>query len=201
MVLLRPSNWNGRAVIWLASREAALFASDGSPISDVKRLLDAGFAVFGVDLFIKASSCRKTSFDGEKSTGERNPRQFAGYTYGYNYSLLAQRCARCPERDRLCEDQQPPTEVSGADCPGWDSSDRGRRIGTLRSAVNRAAIDTRGFRFGKLTDYLDANFLPGGANTAIYLGCCHSPRRRSSWSLAKRKNRLRWQKRFTQRRG
>src|SRR3954453_7576900 len=30
-------------------------------------------------------------------------------------------------------------------------------------AVNRAAIDTRGFRFGKLTDYLDANFLPGGA--------------------------------------
>ena len=30
-------------------------------------------------------------------------------------------------------------------------------------AVNAAAIDTRGFRFGKLTDYLDANFLPGGA--------------------------------------
>src|SRR5207244_2538130 len=30
-------------------------------------------------------------------------------------------------------------------------------------AVNRAALDTRGFRFGKLTDYLDASFLPGGA--------------------------------------
>ena len=29
--------------------------------------------------------------------------------------------------------------------------------------VNWAAIDTRGFRFGKLTDYRDANFLPGGA--------------------------------------
>jgi hypothetical protein len=29
--------------------------------------------------------------------------------------------------------------------------------------VNRAAIDTGGFRFGKLTDYRDANFLPGGA--------------------------------------
>jgi hypothetical protein len=30
-------------------------------------------------------------------------------------------------------------------------------------SVDRAAIDTRGFRFLKLTDYLDANFLPGGA--------------------------------------
>ena len=29
--------------------------------------------------------------------------------------------------------------------------------------VNRAALDTRGFRFGKLTDYRDASFLPGGA--------------------------------------
>ena len=30
-------------------------------------------------------------------------------------------------------------------------------------AVTRAALDTGGFRFGKLMDYLDANFLPGGA--------------------------------------
>src|SRR5205814_10396686 len=30
-------------------------------------------------------------------------------------------------------------------------------------AVTRAALNTGGFRFGKLMDYLDANFLPGGA--------------------------------------
>jgi hypothetical protein len=30
-------------------------------------------------------------------------------------------------------------------------------------AVNKAAIDTHGFRFAGVSDYLDVNFLPGGA--------------------------------------
>src|SRR6185436_2766686 len=30
-------------------------------------------------------------------------------------------------------------------------------------AVDRAALDTKGFRFGKLLDYRDPQFLPGGA--------------------------------------
>jgi hypothetical protein len=32
-----------------------------------------------------------------------------------------------------------------------------------RDLVRRAAIDTHGFRFGKLLDYRDVMFLPGGA--------------------------------------
>jgi hypothetical protein len=32
-----------------------------------------------------------------------------------------------------------------------------------RGAIDRAAVETAGFRFGKLTDYRDVNFLPGGA--------------------------------------
>jgi hypothetical protein len=31
------------------------------------------------------------------------------------------------------------------------------------SSIARAAADTKGFRFGKLLDYRDASFLPGGA--------------------------------------
>ena len=31
------------------------------------------------------------------------------------------------------------------------------------AAIDRAAIDTRGFRFGRLLDYRDPSFLPGGA--------------------------------------
>ena len=30
-------------------------------------------------------------------------------------------------------------------------------------AIDRAALDTRGFRFGKVLDYRDPMFLPGGA--------------------------------------
>ena len=32
-----------------------------------------------------------------------------------------------------------------------------------RGAIDHAAVETGGFRFGKLTDYRDVNFLPGGA--------------------------------------
>ena len=32
-----------------------------------------------------------------------------------------------------------------------------------RGAVDRAVVDTRGFRFGKLLDFHDPSFLPGGA--------------------------------------
>ena len=31
------------------------------------------------------------------------------------------------------------------------------------SAIDRIAVDTGGFRFARLTDYRDPNFLPGGA--------------------------------------
>ena len=32
-----------------------------------------------------------------------------------------------------------------------------------RGAIDHAAVETGGFRFGKLTDYRDVSFLPGGA--------------------------------------
>src|SRR5204863_3153248 len=35
--------------------------------------------------------------------------------------------------------------------------------GAAEGLVRRAAIDTHGFRFGKLLDYRDVMFLPGGA--------------------------------------
>src|SRR5204863_2711333 len=53
-ILLQPKNWNGRAGIWLSEQgKAALFGDGGWIAADVKRLLDAGAAVFGVDLLFQ----------------------------------------------------------------------------------------------------------------------------------------------------
>src|SRR5439155_3613756 len=99
----------------------------------------------------------------EKNRSVKNPREFAGYTYGYNYSLLAERA-----QDVLSMISHVKTnhlmpksvELVALDGTGPIAAAALARCG---GAVDRAAIDTRGFRFGKLNDYLDPSFLPGGA--------------------------------------
>jgi hypothetical protein len=162
-VLFQPKNWNGRAVIWLSEQgKSALFGDDGSPTSDVKRLLDSGIAVFGLDLLNQGEFLPQGE-PAEKNRPVKNPREFAGYTYGYNYALLAQRAHDVLSIVSFVKNnsQQPKSvELIALDGTAPIAAAALARCG---GAVNRAAIHTGGFRFGKLTDYLDANFLPGGA--------------------------------------
>jgi hypothetical protein len=160
---LRPKKWEGRVVIWLSEQgKAALFAEDGLPSAQAKKLLEAGVAVVGVDLLFQGEFVT----DGQPVTQNRkvrNNRQFAGYTYGYNHALLAQRAhdilsvavtmKHHPDKPKSVElvaldATAPIAAVALSQCGG---------------VIDRAALDTRGFRFGKLTDYMDASFLPGGA--------------------------------------
>jgi hypothetical protein len=161
-VLLQPSNWNGRAVIWLSEQgKSALFGADGSPASDVKRLLEAGTAVFGVDLLFQGEFLA----EGEpaKNRSVKNPREFAGYTYGYNYSLLAERAHDVLTMISFVKNNDhKPKSVELVALDGT-APIAAAALARCEGAVDRAALDTRGFRFGKLTDYLDASFLPGGA--------------------------------------
>jgi len=161
-VLLQPSNWNGRAVIWLSEQgKAALFGEEGSPGSDVKRLLDAGTAVFGVDLLLQGEFLPEQP--AAKNRAVKNPREFAGYTYGYNRALLAERAHDVLTMISFVKnnDQKPKSvELVALDGTAPIAAAALARSG---GTVDRAVIDTSGFRFGKLTDYLDANFLPGGA--------------------------------------
>jgi len=174
MVLLLPKNRDGRAVIWLAEQgKAALFAEDGSPTREVKRLLDAGVGVFGVDLLFQGEFLPQGE-PAEKNRNVKNPREFAGYTYGYNYALLAQRAhdvlnvIACVKNNALGlvslvrSDDRGPKSVELIALDGT-APIAAAALALSGGTVNRAALDTRGFRFGKLTDYLDASFLPGGA--------------------------------------
>jgi hypothetical protein len=164
MVLLRPSNWNGRAVIWLAEQgKSALFAADGAPTSDVKRLLDAGFAVFGVDLLYQGEFLPQGE-PSEKNRSVKNPREFAGYTYGYNYALLAQRAHDVLTVVSFIK-HHPAAQPTSIEIIAVDGTApiAAAALARAEGNINRAALDTRGFRFIKLANYLDANFLPGGA--------------------------------------
>jgi len=167
VVWLYPKTWNGQATLWLTETgKAGLFADDGQPQPAIQKLLERGQTVLGVDLLMQGEFR-----DGEPGeTVNRvveNPREYAGYTYGYNPALFAQRTQDVMllvKFLRTAEIGNHPTP-SAISLVALDTTGpiAAAARGLLGPKVDKAAIDTQEFRFGKLLDYRHAMFLPGGA--------------------------------------
>ena len=162
VVWLCPKAWVGRAVIWLGdSGRAALRGADGALNPAVAKLLQSGAAVLGADLLAQGGEPVK------RIRTVDNPREFAGYTFCYNRALFAQRAHDVLTlvqflRTSQAADIPKPKALSLA---GWGSMGAVALAARALAgdAVDRAAADTQGFRFGELLDYRDPRFLPGGA--------------------------------------
>lgn len=164
VVCLCPKQRNGNVVIWLDDQgKASVFNDDGSVKAAVSKLVEAGVAVVGADLFLQ---------DGTPVKQTRvvdNPREFAGYTFGYNPALFAQRTHDVLSIASFLRHTDvgpcPNSDLKSIAIAGWnDSGPIVAAAGAIAGdAIDRAAIDTRAFRFGKLLDYRDPMFLPGGA--------------------------------------
>ena len=164
---LYPKNWKGRAVVWLDdSGKSALYAADGSVKPAVMQLVNAGATVLGADLLFQGEFLK----DGQPVKETRvvkNPREFAGFTFGYNHALFAQRTHDVLGLVRFLRtgkvgSHTNPTSVVVAGFGGTGPIVAAARA-LAGGAIDRAAVDTGGFRFGKLLDYRDPQFLPGGA--------------------------------------
>ena len=168
VVWLYPKKWSGRTVVWLDdSGKAALYQADGTLRPEVKQLVDAGATVLGADLLFQGEFLK----DGQAVKQTRlvaNPREFAGYTFGYNHTLFAQRTHDVLTlvkylRSYETSPQHPkPTSVDVAGFGGTGPIVAAARV-VAREGIDRAAVETGGFRFGKLLDFRDPSFLPGGA--------------------------------------
>lgn len=156
VVWLYPKTWNGRVVVWLDDKGTGALQND-----EVKKLVKSGATVVGANLL----------FQGDAPVTETravaNPRQFAGYTHGYNHALFAQRTHDVLTlvtflRTASIGAHPAPRSVAVA---GWGST--GPIVAAARAlagqAINRAVVNTAGFRFGKVLNYRDPQFLPGGA--------------------------------------
>ncbi|OYW75049.1 MAG: hypothetical protein B7Z37_15000 [Verrucomicrobia bacterium 12-59-8] len=154
---LYPKEWNGRVVIWLDDA-----GKSGLANKQVKELVAGGVAVLGVDLLFQGGELAK------QNRLVANPREFAGYTYGYNSALFAQRAHDVLTLTSFLRN----TKVGSHPSPkSVELAAFGAQTGPVAIAafalasehVDRAAVDTHGFRFGKVLDYRDPMFLPGGA--------------------------------------
>ena len=166
IVFLYPKKWNGKTAIWINENgKGALFDADGNgyqPNANVSKLLAAGSTVIGADLLFQGEFLA----DGksiEQARKVENPREFAGYTHGFNHSLFARRVHDVLSVIDYVNDHDRKSDsidlVGLAGAGHWAAAARA----VSGDVVTRAAIDTDGFRFIKLKDIRDVDFLPGGA--------------------------------------
>lgn len=167
VVWLYPKNWDGRVVVWLDdSGTQSLHGASGELNPAVAKCLDEGMTVLGAELFLQ-SDLQAAEGEGRQTRKVASPREFAGYTFGYNHSLFAQRTHDILSivsflRNHRSEHHSAPSLVA---CAAFGET--GPIFAAARAvagdAIDLAAIDTGGFRFGELLDFRDPSFLPGGA--------------------------------------
>jgi len=166
-LLYFPQPWNGEVVLWVSPEgKSSVVDSAGQPIAAVRRLLEAQCAVVAADLF----GLGEFTTDGKPQSenrmvvmgdGKQVWQHYAAYTYGYNPPLCAQRV-----RDLLTlvtfirNHERQPRRISAVGLPGagaWVAAARA----IAGSAIDRAAIDTAGFRFASVKSQQHADFMPG----------------------------------------
>lgn len=160
-VFLLPQNWNKQVVLWFDLKgKNQLLAADGQPNKQISRLVNAGFAVASPDLYLSGAFT-----DDHEPVSQmpvvKNPREFAGFTLGYNHPLFAQRVhdvLTCLSSAKYHEQNPAKVHIVGVNGAGVIAAAAGAVAG---NAVSSIAVDTGGFRFESITDIRDVNLLPG----------------------------------------
>ncbi len=163
IALLTPTSRVNRTVLWLSrDGKAGLFGADGQPRPEVQRLLRAGWAVAGVDLFLQGEFLTN-GVPVTETRRVKNPREAAAYTFGYNHTLFAQRVhdvlAALAALGR--EAHFGPMAAVALDAETGPLLAAARVVAGHR--LREAVIDTEGFRFAEVTRIHDPAFLPGAA--------------------------------------
>jgi hypothetical protein len=123
-------------------------------------------AVVGVDLFGQGeftADGKPISEAGLAGKENKSWNGYAGYTFGYNYSVFSKRVHDILSVIALAKYGNHPVDavhlVGLGGAGHWVAAARAQ----AGDAVARTVIDTTGFRFAKLTSFSDPDFLPGGA--------------------------------------
>ncbi|MCA9143185.1 MAG: acetylxylan esterase [Planctomycetales bacterium] len=155
------TTWNGDVVIWVDGvGKRGLFNASGDLRSEVRRLVDGGASIVAADLFQQGEF-----LPGDQPLTEqavvKNPREAAAYTFCYNDTVFARRVHDVLTVVSFIRgDEHAPKHLHLIGTNGAGPIAAAARA-IAGSQIDKAAIDTRGFRFENITSYRDPNFLPG----------------------------------------
>ncbi len=153
-------SWNSEVVLWIDGQgKTGLFSGDGLH-PDVQRLLQAGYAVVGADLFGQGEFTTNRQTLTENRLVD-NPRTYAGYTYTYNHTLFVRRVHDILTLTAwVTGDEHRPRAVHAVGVRGGGPLLAAARVMT-GGRLDRVAVITDGFRFRSLKRWQDARFVPG----------------------------------------
>ncbi len=162
-VFLYPKKWDNSVVLWLTLKGAeSLIQPDGKLSQSAARILQHGSAIACPQLYLLGATRNPNVYAADKRKSGGAYEGFAGYHYGYNSSLFAERV-----RDALAliaeirDDKTHRADrilVAGVEGAGVIAA---AATALASSAVNELACDTGGFRFAQLNNAWDVNFVPG----------------------------------------
>jgi dienelactone hydrolase len=166
-ILLQPELWNGQVAVWVTPQgKSGAYNDGGQPIAAVQKLLDAGMAVLAIDLFGQGEFTE----DGNpiesarlNESGHGEWAKYAGYTFGYNYPMFAKRVHDILTAVAYCHTEA----IAAKRVHLVGLTGAGRWVAAARAAcyrtIDRAVVDTAGFRFADIDRFDHPDFLPGGA--------------------------------------
>jgi hypothetical protein len=162
VLIPRDISFAGTAVVWVSPQgKQVLLDPAGKPRPAVRKLLEVGWGIVGLDLLGQGEH----TTDGqpiERNRLDPKRKEYAGYTYGYNCPLFSQRVHDILTVIAALRTRH---EVRRIILIGTEGA--GRWVaGALAQAakdVDRAVVDTAGFRFRNLNAIDDPDFLPGAA--------------------------------------
>ncbi len=160
-IALIPDNWNNQLVFWLTdSGKQGLFAAAGTPVAEVRQLMDAGYGVAGADLLYQGEFLQDAA-EVTETRRVNNPREFLGYTVGYNHPLFAQRTHDVLTLIAAARALETPLSAMHIVAQGGTSLYAA--AAAIQSGVDlqKLVLATGGYRFRTITDIRDPLLLPG----------------------------------------
>lgn len=160
-----PKKWNREVVLWLTLKgEKSIVQPDGTFSESARKLLERGYAIACPQLYLPGATRNPNVYGPPYRKSGGAYEGFSGYHYGYNPSLFAERV-----RDALAmigqirDDKQHASgkiHVAGVEGAGVIAA---AATALAPDTVHQLVCDTEGFRFAKLDDVWDLNFVPGAA--------------------------------------
>jgi dienelactone hydrolase len=158
-LLLAPAQCGRATLLWLSLKgSASLLTTNREPTAAARQLLDAGYAIVCPELYLPGATHNPNVYAGRKQGYEG----YAGYQYGYNPPLLAERVGDALAVLAGLRDGEQyhagPIIIAGVE---GASAIATATAALARPVVQALVLDDAGFRFAQLDNVWDVNFLPG----------------------------------------
>jgi dienelactone hydrolase len=152
---IKGKDFDGTVVVWIHPEGHASLFKDGKLVPAAQRIIDGKAAIFAPDVLLTGEFG-----DAKMKPVEKGYQNYAGYYYGYNRSLLAQRVHDILTAVAVVKRHEKTEKVHlvGFEKAGpWVLLARG----LCGDAVVRTAADVDGFRFENVTGDYNEMMLPG----------------------------------------